>query len=149
MRRVCENRGPRIGDRRFGESKRASSSSSSLQIEVLKMNSPASTSLCPGLAEPQPAAGRLYLTVLTWAFTLFNSARVFGYLPTIWAVYCSGDSSQHSLFTWLTWLGANTTMAGWLYEQNGRRFDKAVAVNLCNSSMCLLVAALIVVQRLG
>ncbi len=113
------------------------------------MNSPDSTTLSSPLTQPDRAAGRLYRTVLTWAFTLFNSARLLAYLPTIWAVYWSGDSSQHSLFTWLTWLGANATMAGWLYEQNGGRFDKAVAMNLGNSSMCLLVAALIVVQRLG
>ena len=32
------------------------------------------------------------------------------YLPTIWAIHRSADSSQHSLWTWCTWLGANLTM---------------------------------------
>jgi hypothetical protein len=36
------------------------------------------------------------------------------YLPTLWAIHVSGDSSQHSLWTWATWFGANVTMAAWL-----------------------------------
>jgi hypothetical protein len=77
-----------------------------------------------------------YLTTLTWAFTLLNSARVLSYLPTLWALVASGDSSQHSLWTWGMWFGANVTMAAWLYEQNGQRWSRAVAVNLVNASMC-------------
>jgi hypothetical protein len=50
------------------------------------------------LSKPLPAAPATstYLQVLTWLFTLFNSVRVFAYLPTLWTVYTSGDSSQHS-----------------------------------------------------
>ncbi|KPF59962.1 hypothetical protein D621_03350 [beta proteobacterium AAP51] len=87
-----------------------------------------------------------YLFVLTWAFTLLNSARVLSYLPTLWALASSGDSSQHSLWTWGMWMGANITMAAWLYEQQGQRWNRAVAVNLVNASMCaatfLVIAAL-------
>lgn len=47
---------------------------------------------------PAPAdqhrARRAYLAALTWAFTLFNSVRMLSYLPTMWAIYGSGDSSQ-------------------------------------------------------
>jgi hypothetical protein len=89
-----------------------------------------------------------YLTVLTWAFTLFGSVRVLTYLPTIWAIHASGDSSQHSLWTWLTWFGANVTMAAWLYEHNGQRMNRAVGVNLVNAAMCLATSALIVWVRL-
>lgn len=97
---------------------------------------------------PQPAMPRsLYLSVLTWAFTLFNSVRVLSYLPTMWAIHLSADSGQHSLWTWASWLGANATMAGWLYEHNGRRLDSAVAVNLCNAGMCLATLLLIVAYR--
>jgi hypothetical protein len=48
------------------------------------------------LSKPLPAAPATstYLQVLTWLFTLFNSVRVFAYLPTLWTVYTSGDSSQ-------------------------------------------------------
>ena len=60
-----------------------------------------------------------------------------GYLPTLLAIFTSGDSSQHSLLTWVTWVGANATMAAWLYEHNGRRLNRAIAVNSCNSLMCL------------
>jgi len=98
-----------------------------------------------------PAAGKreggLYLLLLTWAFTIFNSIRVVAYLPTMWAIATSVNSSQHSLWTWLTWLGANVTMAAWLYEHNGRRMNRVVAVNIGNASMCLATTVLIVAYR--
>ena len=100
----------------------------------------------PDGARAQTSARKAYLAVLAWAFTLLNSARVLSYLPTLWAVVISGDSSQHSLWTWGMWLGANLTMAGWLYEQNGQRWNRAVAVNLVNATMCgatfMVIAAL-------
>ncbi len=77
------------------------------------------------------------------SFTFFNTVRVLAYLPTVMAIVHAGDSGQHSLLTWLTWLGANATMAGWLYEQNGHRMDRAVVVNLCNATMCLLTSVVI------
>jgi hypothetical protein len=88
-----------------------------------------------------------YLVVLTWAFTFFSSVRGLSYLPTMWAIWQQGDSSQHSLLTWCTWLGANLTMAGWLHEHNGRRFNTAVTVNLANAAMCALTVALIAAFR--
>lgn len=94
------------------------------------------------------APRRVYLAVLTWAFTIFSSLRVVAYLPTIWAIHASGDSSQHSLWTWLTWLGANATMAAWLHETNGQRVGRAVIVNACNAAMCLVVVVLILGHRL-
>lgn len=98
---------------------------------------------------PASAGGTrpLYLTTLTWAFTLFNTLRAVAYLPTMWAIYSSGDSSQHSLWTWFTWLGANATMAAWLYEQNGQRMSRAVAVNVGNAAMCAVTVTLIVLHR--
>jgi len=89
----------------------------------------------------------VYLTLLTWTFTAFNSVRVLGYLPTVLAIIESGNSSQHSLLTWITWLGANSTMAAWLYEHNGRRLNKAVVVNIGNSTMCLATTLVIVYFR--
>lgn len=88
-----------------------------------------------------------YLAVLTWLFTLFNSVRVLAYLPTLLAIFSSGDSSQHSLLTWVTWVGANATMAAWLFEHNGRRLNRAIAVSGCNSLMCLATSILIVAYR--
>jgi uncharacterized RDD family membrane protein YckC len=97
---------------------------------------------------PADSAGRrAYLALLTWAFTLFSSVRVLSYLPMMAAIVRSGDSSQHSLWTWCLWLGANATMAAWLYETQGRRANRAVLVNACNAAMCLLTAALIVAYR--
>lgn len=99
-------------------------------------------------AAHRPALTReAYVIGLGWAFTLFNSVRVFSYLPTLWAIHASGDSSQHSLITWLTWLGANVTMALWLYEHNGRRRNRAVWVNVGNAAMCLCTALLIAWHR--
>ncbi len=103
------------------------------------------TSAAPAPAAPSRTA---YIAVLTWAFTLFNSVRVIAYLPTIGAIHASGDSSQHSLWTWLTWLGANVTMCAWLYEHNGQRIDRAVIVNAGNACMCLITVAVIVAYRM-
>lgn len=99
-------------------------------------------------ALPALSAREVYLALLSWAFTLFNSVRVLSYLPTLWAIHQSGDSSQHSLVTWLTWLGANVTMALWLYEHNGQRCNRAVMVNVGNAVMCLATSVLIGWHRL-
>jgi hypothetical protein len=97
-------------------------------------------------ASPGRARGA-YLTGLIWAFTLFNSLRVFSYLPTLWAIIATADSSQHSLWTWGTWLGANMTMAAWLFEQQGQRFSRAVVVNLGNAAMCAATITVILAVR--
>jgi hypothetical protein len=82
-------------------------------------------------------ARRNYLTILSCLFAFFSTMRVLAYLPTLWAIVQSGDSSQHSLLTWITWTGANLTMAAWLYEQEGQRCGRAVAVSLVNATMCV------------
>lgn len=103
----------------------------------------------PLLALPARAGGRRssYLTVLTWCFTFFSTARLLAYLPTVMSIAQHGDSTQHSLWTWLTWLGANITMAAWLYENNGARMNKAIAVSLGNAGMCLATAVVILAFR--
>jgi hypothetical protein len=104
----------------------------------------------PAEAPPHPRARPLhthYLLVLTWAFTLFSSARLVSYLPTLWAICASGDSSQHSLWTWGTWLGSNLTMALWLHEQHGRQWTRAAAVSLVNAAMCAATITVILVFR--
>jgi hypothetical protein len=89
-----------------------------------------------------------YLTTLGCLFAFFSTARVLAYLPTLWAVVQSGDSSQHSLWTWFTWAGANLTMAAWLYEQQGQRWSRAVAVSLVNATMCIASFAVIAALRM-
>jgi hypothetical protein len=89
-----------------------------------------------------------YLATLGGLFALFNSARVLAYLPTIWAVAASGDSSQHSLWTWFCFLGGNATMALWLWEQNGRTTNRAIAVSVCNALMCTGIVGVIAWTRL-
>jgi hypothetical protein len=89
--------------------------------------------------EPRTA----YLRVLAWSFTPFSSIRVVAYVPTLCAIQPGGDASQHSLWTWITWTGANATMAAWLFEQNMQRMDRATVVSLCNGAMCLCTALLI------
>lgn len=94
------------------------------------------------------AAHSRYLSVLAGLFALFNAARILAYLPTIWAVVSSGDSSQHSLWTWITLLGGNATMAAWLWGQAGRRSNRAVLVSTGNALMCLAIVAVIAWTRL-
>lgn len=88
-----------------------------------------------------------HLVLLTWAFTFFSSVRVVSYLPTLWAICASGDSSQHSLWTWGTWLGSNLTMALWLHEQHGQTWTRAAVVNLVNAAMCAATFTVILVFR--
>jgi hypothetical protein len=101
----------------------------------------------PSVLPRRPGLRSVYLNVLAWAFTLFNTVRVFAYLPTMWAIQQTTDSSQHSLWTWLTWLGANATMAAWLYEKDGRRASGAMWVSCANAAMCTCTVALILVYR--
>lgn len=95
-------------------------------------------------AQPGPTWRLLWLRR---AFALFNSACVFAYLPTLWAIYSSGDSSRHSLITWRTWMFANLSMGLWLRERDGQMHG-AVVVNLFNSLMCFCGVALILWYRL-
>lgn len=96
---------------------------------------------------PPGALHARYLVVLTWAFTLFSAVRAVSYLPTVWAICASGDSSQHSLWTWGTWLGSNLTMALWLFEQHGQRWTRAAVVNLVNAAMCAATVTVILAYR--
>lgn len=89
-----------------------------------------------------------YRSVLCWAFTVTSLLRVVSYLPTIWAVVGHADSSQHSVWTWCTWVLANLTMCAWLYESNGHRFDRTVIVSMANTTLCLCTLLLIVACRL-
>lgn len=54
--------------------------------------SPASSNGRLAAARPEGSGIR---SVLTWTFALFNLARLFGYLPTMWAI--QRDASQHAL----------------------------------------------------
>jgi hypothetical protein len=109
------------------------------------MSSATPAAVASGLTTRTGAARR---QALTWAFGFFNSVRVLAYLPTTWAILSSGDSSQHSLWTWCIWLGANTTMAAWLHEHNGHRIDKAIVVTIGNALMCLVNLIAILAFRL-
>lgn len=88
-----------------------------------------------------PAPRTRSLSLLSGAFAVFNGLRIVAYLPTLSAIQASGQADQHSLFTWLTFVGANVTMALWLHQQNGRRMNRAVAVNAFNALMCGAIAA--------
>lgn len=93
---------------------------------------------------PRPS---LYLELLNWAFAPFSSTRFFTYLPTLFAIHHSGDSSQHSLWAWFAWVGSNAAMAAWLYEHNAWRVNKAILVTAGNVVMCLATCALIIWYR--
>ena len=78
---------------------------------------------------------------------MFNFCRILAYAPTLWAIYASGDSSQHSLWTWCIWLGSNLTMAAWLYETHDRHMNRVAVVNLSNAAMCATAVLLILAFR--
>lgn len=96
----------------------------------------------PSASTPRPPPAS-YLWLLGWAFGIFNGVRTLAYLPTVWAIHTSGRSDQHSLFTWITWTGANATMAAWMFEANGRRMNRAIAVSAGNAVMCLATSVVI------
>jgi hypothetical protein len=103
-------------------------------------------------AQPEtPAATglprRLYRVLLDVSFQFFSVLRVLSYLPMLWAIHASGDSSQHSLWTWGIWLMSHLTMAGWLFERNAGRLDRAIGVTLANASMCAASLMLIASYR--
>jgi hypothetical protein len=93
---------------------------------------------------PRPAACAM---IVQWFFGLFSSLRAVSYLPTLWAIHACADSSQYSLLTWCTFVGANASMAAWLYQNNGRRIDRAVLVNAGNALMCLVTCLMIACYR--
>jgi hypothetical protein len=102
--------------------------------------------LAPGCKASR--ARSFYLQILAWAFTIANSVRVVSYIPMVLAIHASGDSSQHSILTWGTWLAANLTMSAWQFESNDHRVDRIVAVAFLNASMCLVTLAVIVWYRM-
>lgn len=112
-----------------------------MKILMTTTTSPAQAPAC------REAAERIYLNLLTWLFTACSSLRVVTYLPAIGSIAASGDSSQHSLWTWGAWLASNLTMAVWLWEHNGRHANAAVWTNLCNALMCGLTVAVVVAYR--
>lgn len=92
-------------------------------------------------ARGAPRSGRR--TLLAWAFALGSAGRIAAYVPTMAAILATGDSSQHSLWTWATWLVANLTMAAWLYEEKGHRLCASAWVATVNAAMCMAVMAVI------
>lgn len=90
----------------------------------------------------------LDVSLLAWVFGLFGVLRIVAYLPTLHSIHASGGADQHSLFSWVTFLGANLTMAMWLHRGNGGRVDRAVLLNALNAVMCAAICALIAWTRL-
>lgn len=99
------------------------------------------------MSTPNASALPRPLSLLGTAFAFFNALRIVAYLPTLAAIQSSGGADQHSLFTWISFLGANATMAMWLFEQNGRRPNRAIVVSASNAVMCAAIAASIVWLR--
>jgi hypothetical protein len=88
-----------------------------------------------------------YLAVLDWSFALFSTMRLLTYIPTMWAIHQSGNSSQHSLLTWIVWSGANFVMAASLYERSGRALNKLIVVNAANAAQCLVMSLVVAWYR--
>jgi hypothetical protein len=88
-----------------------------------------------------------YQRGLFGAFALFNALRVVSYFPTFWAIHASGDSSQHSLWTWFIWSGSNLLTGLWHLERQQRRLDCTAAVLLVNAAMCAAAFVLVAAYR--
>ena len=101
------------------------------------------------VVKPEAIAARpsLYLTLLSWAFAICSSTRLLSYLPTVWAIHESGDSTSYSLLTWCSWVASNATMAAWLYESNRRRVNRAILVTAGNAVMCVGICVFITCYR--
>ncbi len=96
------------------------------------------------------STGQLQTLYRKWLARLFactSALRIASYLPVVTAIVASGDSAQHSLFAWGLWLISHLTMAAWMYEQNQRRSNTAIAVVLGNAVMCGLTLALVAWYR--
>lgn len=117
------------------------------------MNAAAAATATPAAAAPSPAAREAatrrgpYLRCVHWLFLVSSSGRLFAYLPTILTLWEQRSSNQHSLITWLVFAVANASMAAWLYEQHGRRLDRAILVSMGNAVMCTATAVLILTYR--
>ena len=94
-----------------------------------------------------PTSFMTYRVILDHQFVGFNSARVLAYVLTVWVVASSGGSCQHTLWTWLIFLGGNATLFP-PWEQNGRRVKRAIATSAANAVMCTGVARDIAWTRL-
>ena len=78
------------------------------------------------------------------AFCFFNTVRVFTYVPMIKKLLqpgCTGDGQ--SLFTWITWICANTTLGLHLYVVAGYRMNELVWLSAGNVIMCSICALLV------
>jgi hypothetical protein len=100
-----------------------------------------------GIGKARPNVRAAYLAVLNWSFAVLSSLRLLSYLPTMWAIHQSGNSSQHSVLTWLVWTGANAVMAASLYERGDRRMNKLILVNAANAAQCLVMSLLVACYR--
>ncbi len=94
-----------------------------------------------------PAARLSWRRLCEAAFVLSNGARLLAYVPTLWAIHASGNSGQHSLWTWTTWLVSNITMAWWLCDRRPGPPDRAALVSVGNAVMCSLAVVLILWYR--
>ncbi len=85
-------------------------------------------------------------------FCIFNLGEVLTYYPTIRKLRtpgCTGDGQ--SVWTWVTWIMANATLALHLYVVSGYRVNDLVCLNLANLTMCSICLRYVVKaqQRAG
>lgn len=95
--------------------------------------------LCQRTAGCGPAPGRALREITVG---LFGVLRIDAYLPRLHLIRASGAAHQHSPLSWVTFLGADLTMAMWLPRGNSGRVDRAVLLNALNAVMCAAICAL-------
>jgi hypothetical protein len=85
----------------------------------------------------RPAGQSDFEMTVYLGFCIFHLGRVFTYYHTIQKLRtpgCTGDGQ--SVWTWITWILANATLALHLYVASGYRLNDVVWLNLANLAMC-------------
>jgi hypothetical protein len=94
-------------------------------------------SLCVTEGCQRPVGQSDFELAVYLGFCIFNLGEVFNYYPTIQKLRspgCTGDGQ--SVWTWVTWIMANGTLAMHLYVLNGYRPNDLVCLTLANLAMC-------------
>ena len=83
---------------------------------------------------------------LSIAFMVFNSLRVFFYVPQFYKLIKQKHNlDSHSLFMWFSWIFANLTVAFYFVQLSG--WDDKSLLNMANSFMCLVGFSIIIYKR--
>lgn len=83
----------------------------------------------------------VYIVVLTYSYSFWNSVRILSYFPTILKLRrADADAGSYSQVTWVCWIFANLTYCLMLFHSKGNHFDALVAVPFSNVVFCSITS---------